>query len=102
VFYSLGNLLTYGPFSLVEPLNRGALACAVLDEEGRVLSAQLRSTRQLPPGTVRADETGRAAALADSLSALDFPHTGARIDPVTGQVLRPGTRLPSDEPRPRR
>ncbi|HEY0035815.1 MAG TPA: CapA family protein [Longimicrobium sp.] len=99
VFYSLGNLLTYGPFSLVEPLNRGALACAVLDDEGRVLSAQLRSTRQLPPGQVQADDTGRAAALADSLSALDFPDTGARIDPVTGEVRRPGIRLPADKPR---
>lgn len=99
VFYSLGNLLTYGPFSLVEPLNRGAVACAVLDDEGRVLSAQLRSTRQLPPGQVQADDTGRAAALADSLSALDFPDTGARIDPPTGEVLRPGTRTPVEEPR---
>jgi hypothetical protein len=99
VFYSLGNLLTYGPFSLVEPLNRGAIACAVLDDEGRVLSAQLRSTRQQPPGDVQADHTGRAAALADSLSALDFPDTGARIDPIIGEVLRPGIRLPADEPR---
>ena len=99
VFYSLGNLLTYGPFSLVEPLNRGALACAVLDGDGRVLSAQLRSTRQLPPGQVQADDTGRAAALADSLTALDFPDTGARIDAVTGEVLRPGIRLPANEPR---
>jgi hypothetical protein len=102
VFYSLGNLLTYGPFSLVEPMNRGAVACAVLDDEGRVLSAQLRSTRQLPPGLAQADATGRAAALADSLSALDFPNTGARIDPMTGEVLRPGTRLPlGDARRPR-
>jgi hypothetical protein len=99
VFYSLGNLLTYGPFSLVEPLNRGAVACAVLDGEGRVLSAQLRSTRQLPPGYVQADGTRRAAALADSLTSLDFPDTGGRIDPVTGEVLRPGIRLPFDEPR---
>ncbi|HEX8320623.1 CapA family protein [Longimicrobium sp.] len=99
VFYSLGNLLTYGPFSLVEPLNRSAIACAVLDDEGRVLSGQLRSTRQMPPGQVQADDTGRAAALADSLSALDFPDTGARIDPVTGEVLRPDIRLPADVPR---
>src|SRR5262249_54559424 len=27
-FYSLGNLLTYGTFSVVEPLNRGVVACA--------------------------------------------------------------------------
>jgi hypothetical protein len=99
VFYSLGNLLTYGPFSLVEPMNRGAIACAVLDDDGRVVSAQLRSTRQRPPGTVQADPSGRAAALADSLSAMDFANTAARIYPVTGDVLRPGTQLPFDEPR---
>lgn len=32
-------------------------------------------------------------------STADFPDTGTRIDPVTGEVLRPGLRLPADEPR---
>jgi hypothetical protein len=89
VFYSLGNLATYGPFSLGEPLNRGGLACAVLDANGGILAAELRSTRQLPPGVVQADTTHRAAALADSLGQVDFPRTAARLDPFTGEIRRP-------------
>lgn len=89
VFYSLGNLATYGPFSLSEPSNRGGLACAVLDDTGRILSAELRSTRQLPPGLVQPDSTHRAAALADSLGQIDFPRSAARLDPFTGEIRRP-------------
>jgi hypothetical protein len=89
VFYSLGNLATYGPFSLGEPLNRGGLACAVLDGDGGILAAELRSTRLLPPGVVQPDTTHRAAALADSLGQVDFPGTAARLEPFTGQIRRP-------------
>jgi hypothetical protein len=89
VFYSLGNLATYGPFSLGEPLNRGGLACAVLNADGRILAAELRSTRQRPPGVVEPDTTHRAAALADSLGQVDFPRTAARLDPFTGEIRRP-------------
>jgi hypothetical protein len=87
VLYSLGNLLTYGPFSLVEPLNRGGVACVSLNALGGVTSARLRSTWQRPPGVVRADPTGRAAFLVDSLSRLDFPDA---YPAVFGEaVLRP-------------
>jgi hypothetical protein len=79
VLYSLGNLLTYGPFSLAEPLNRGGIACVDLDGTGRVTNALVRSTWQRPPGIVSADPTGRAAWLVDSLSRLDFPASGARL-----------------------
>ncbi len=41
--------------------------------------------------------------LADSLGALDFPRTGARVDRATGVVLRPGELpagpLPATDPR---
>jgi hypothetical protein len=94
VFYSLGNLVTYGPFSTVEPMNRGALACAVVERGGRIASAELRPTMQRYPGLVSPDPSRRASVLADSLGALDFPRTGARVDAVTGAVLRPGE-LPS-------
>ena len=87
VVYSLGNLLTYGPFTMSEPLNRGGLACATLDGEGSVLEAVLRSTVQTPPGIARPDPTHRAATLVDSLGRLDFPTTGARLGP-TGEILR--------------
>jgi hypothetical protein len=80
VFYSLGNLLTYGPFSMHEPTNRGAVACATIDSAGYVSNAELRSTMQLWPGVLRRDSTNRAWSLVDSLSALDFPRTGVRVD----------------------
>ena len=79
ILYSLGNLLTYGPFSLVEPLNRGGIACVSLDATGAITRAVFRSTRQDPPGMLRWDPTGRAAWLVDSLSQLDFPATAARL-----------------------
>ena len=79
IAYSLGNLLTYGPFVLKEPLNRGAVLCATLDPTGRVSRASLASTMQKAPGVLLKDHEARAAALADSLGQLDFPATGARI-----------------------
>jgi poly-gamma-glutamate capsule biosynthesis protein CapA/YwtB (metallophosphatase superfamily) len=87
IAYSLGNLLTYGPFVLKEPLNRGAVLCALIDTEGRVSSASLGSTVQSAPGILQADRSHRAAAIADSLGRLDFPATGARAS--TAGVLEP-------------
>lgn len=78
--YSLGNLLTYGPFNLREPTDRGVVACATIDSSAHVSGVELRPTMQLWPGVLRADSTHRAWRLIDSLSALDFPRTGARVD----------------------
>jgi hypothetical protein len=89
-FYSLGNLLTYGPFNLREPMNRGVVACATIDSAGFVRDAELRPTMQLAPGVLTADTTRRALALIDSLSALDFPRTGAKVDSM-GLVGRRST-----------
>lgn len=101
VFYSLGNLVTYGPFTLSEPLNRGAIACAVLDRDGGVVGAQLRSTVQRAPGLVSIDPTHRAAVLTDSLGRIDFPASAARLDRLTGDVLRAdGTPFPALVPAP--
>jgi hypothetical protein len=88
IAYSLGNLVTFGPFSMGEPLNRGGLLCADLDAGGRVTDATLRSTRQIRAGIVEPDETARAAALADSLGALDCPDTRARFR-TESRILRP-------------
>ena len=79
IAYSLGNLLTYGPFRMREPANRGAVLCATLDELGRPRDAELRSTLQLAPGVLRSDPSARAAVIVDSLGRLDFPATGARV-----------------------
>ena len=87
--YSLGNLVTYGPFNNGEPINRGVVAC--VDIDGRsVVGAQLRPTVQVAPGVVRLDPDRRAWRLIDSLSAADFPGTGVRVD-LWGDLQR---RLP--------
>lgn len=94
VLYSLGNLVTYGPFSNKPPIDRGAIACVVLDDDGRARDLELRATVQRAPGVVARDRSGRAYELVDSLSRLDFPETGARVTP-DGRV--PG-RVPGREP----
>ena len=90
IVYSLGNLINYGPFGLAPPMNRGAIVCATLDSAGQAGDAVMRSTRQPMPGMVLADSTNRARVLADSLSRLDFPETGARIDRSTGVISERG------------
>ena len=79
VVYSLGNLVTYGPFSHREPMRRGAVVCATVDGNGGVHDAVMRPTVQRAPGRMSADRGRRALHIADSLSKLDFPKTGARI-----------------------
>jgi len=86
-FYSLGNLVTHGPFRNDEPMNRGVIACATLNERGRPADVRLIPTRQRYPGSVSIDKSGRALQLIDSLSRLDFPRTGATVD-STGSVTR--------------
>ncbi len=86
-FYSMGNLVTHGPFRNDEPMNRGAVVCATLDEQGRPGEVKLFPTRQRYPGSVSIDPSGRALHLIDSLSRLDFPRTGVTVD-STGAVTR--------------
>jgi hypothetical protein len=86
-FYSLGNLVNYGPFNLAEPRNAGVVMCATLDSLGAPGHVLLESTTQISEGIVRADSSGRARVLLDSLSSLDFPSTGATVD-WTGAVQR--------------
>ena len=85
--YSLGNTVTYGPFSNGEPKNRGAIACVTIDSARHVSDAVLRPTVQLAPGVVRPDRDMRAGVLVDSLGRLDFPTTGARVD-RDGRLLK--------------
>lgn len=81
VAYSLGNLVTHGPFVNREPLNRSAVLCATLTAQGAVIDAEVRPTVQRRAGQVGVDSSRRALVLIDSLSRLDFPRTGARISP---------------------
>jgi poly-gamma-glutamate capsule biosynthesis protein CapA/YwtB (metallophosphatase superfamily) len=98
VLYSLGNLLTYGPFRLIEPMNRGAVACVEIDSARHVRSARLAPTVQLAAGILRADSTARAATLVDSLSALDFPESGVLVG--ADGTLRRRTAVDSTRPVP--
>ena len=92
--YSLGNLLTYGPFKLRDPTDRGVVACATIDSARHVSAAELRPTMQVWPGVLKPDSTKRAWSLIDSLSALDFPRTGVAVDSA-GRLTRRGTRRPT-------
>lgn len=85
VLYSLGNLLTYGPFKLRPPTDRAAVVCATIEGPRRVAHAELRSTMQRWPGVLVPDSTNRAWRLVDSLSRLDFPRTGVRVS-RTGEL----------------
>jgi poly-gamma-glutamate capsule biosynthesis protein CapA/YwtB (metallophosphatase superfamily) len=87
IAYSLGNLVTYGPFNHTAYTDEGALLCATLGADGSVRDAVLRSTAQRPPGYVRADSFNRAARAAAELSAQDFPLTGAEIT-ASGEIRR--------------
>lgn len=97
VFYSLGNLLTNGSFSVSGPSGRGAVACADITAEGRAERGLVRSTRQLRAGQLIEDPEGRGAWLIDSLGQLDFPASAARVG-SDGQVLRPQRAEPSVPP----
>lgn len=89
IFYSLGNLLNYGPFDLREPMDRSAVLCATLDSIGHPHAVVLRPTRQVDAGIVRTDiKRRRALVLVDSLSRLDFPRTGVAVDRETGEVTK--------------
>ena len=104
VLYSLGNLLTYGPFRLAEPMNRGMVACVEIDSARHVHSAWLRPTMQLAPGVLRPDSSLRAAVLVDSLSAIDFPSTGVLVGPdgvLRRRLVGDSVPAPALPPRPR-
>jgi hypothetical protein len=98
-FYSLGNLLNYGPFNLAEPRNSGVVMCATLDSLGAPVHVMLESTMQVSEGIVRADSSGRARVLLDSLSSLDFPSTGVTVDSTSAvqrRTIAPVSPVPAD------
>ena len=80
VAYSLGNLVTYGTFTFSEPGNRGGILCAAVAKFGPPREVVFHPTRQVVPGRVARDPSGRAAEIVDSLSVLDFPASGARLE----------------------
>ena len=87
IAYSLGNLVTYGPFNHSRYTDDGALLCATLAADGSVRDAALRSTVQRAPGYVRADKTGRGARDIAKLTAEDFPVSGPEVT-AGGEIRR--------------
>jgi hypothetical protein len=87
VAHSLGNLLTYGAFTMTGYNGRAAVLCATLEADGGVTNAVAHPTKQVPPGFVSADPDSLALGDLRELSMLDFPGTGAVIG-TDGSVTR--------------
>ncbi|MFI5311765.1 MAG: CapA family protein [Gemmatimonadales bacterium] len=81
VAYSLGNLVTYGPFNVTGPNAHGAILCATLGADGALREAEVRSTVQRVAGLVEADSANRAVQDLTELGRADFPKTAAQISP---------------------
>jgi len=88
VAYSLGNLATYGPFSLLPPLDRGVILCATLGRKHEVSHVVLRPTRQRPPGKPLPDRSARALRLVDSLARAQVGRAAPRML-LEGRLLKP-------------
>ena len=89
VAYSLGNLVTYGPFNHWGYDDHGAVLCATLEADGGVSDAVLHSTTQRAPGYVQADTGNLGARDIADLSKRDFPLTGAVISRAGAIKPRP-------------
>jgi hypothetical protein len=87
VAHSLGNLLTYGAFTMTGYNGRAAVLCATLEGDGSVTNAVAHPTKQVPPGIVSADADSLALRDLRELSMLDFPRSGAVIG-ADGSVTR--------------
>jgi hypothetical protein len=87
VAYSLGNLVTYGPFTHKGFTDHGAVLCATIAPDGSVRDAMLRATKQRSPGIVEADPDNAGIQEVIELTRRDFPRTGAHILP-SGEISR--------------
>ena len=87
VAHSLGNLLTYGAFTMSGYNGRAAVLCGTLEADGSVTGVVAHPTKQVPPGIVSADPDSLALGDLRELSGLDFPRTGAVIG-ADGSVTR--------------
>lgn len=79
IAYSLGNFATYGSFNLRGPNGLGAILEVTLGVGGTFVGGRLLPTRQEGKGIPVPDPTGAALERFRSLTAEDFPQTGAII-----------------------
>jgi hypothetical protein len=80
IAYSAGNFVGYGGvFGLAGPTAVSYILEAKLRSDGRFRSARMIPTLLNGSGIAELDSSGQAIALVRSLTADDFPSTGARI-----------------------
>ncbi|NBC33862.1 MAG: CapA family protein [Alphaproteobacteria bacterium] len=89
IAYSLGNFWTYARMNIRGLGGLGPVAALVLAPDGRLLAAQIHSTRQRDRGIPFLDPTNESAAVIARLTAEDFPEITVTIAP-DGRVTAPG------------
>lgn len=89
IIYSMGNFWTYGRFNLRGLAGLAPIVDLRVTRKGQLVSARIRSARQVGRGVPRLDPKHAAAAAVARLTRLDFPRGGLRFLP-DGRILGPG------------
>lgn len=79
IAYSLGNFATYYGISVVGDKGVAPILVTKLDQDGRFVSGQVHSTRQIRPAGPSFDPQNRALYLLRTLSRQDFGSPGIRF-----------------------
>lgn len=87
IAYSLGNFCTYYGISVAKTKGLAPILNATIDEQGRFISGEIISTRQIRPGGPVPDRSNAAAKLIKQLSEADFPDSPLSIS-EDGKLLR--------------
>ncbi len=84
IAYSLGNFCNYVYFNLTGPMGVAPVLEVTLARDGALISGQVFSFKQTPPGAPQVDGTAAAATLIADLSRTDFPDTAPIFDVAGG------------------
>lgn len=87
IAYSLGNFCTYYGISVARTKGLAPILGVILDNQGRFLSGEIISARQVRPGGPVEDKTNTAAKLIKQLSEADFPQSPLLIS-ADGKLVR--------------
>ena len=90
IAYSLGNFCTYYGISVAKTKGLAPILDVTIDEQGRFLTGEIISTRQIRPGGPVPDKANTAAKLMKRLSETDFPGSLLSIS-AEGKLLRKQT-----------